>query len=83
MPDTVLVTLERDLETAAALRNPATPARVERLIQGTARPAGVDQLFATMHSIAAATEPRGLTEEILDEEFAAPNAERRGPPPPA
>lgn len=81
MPDTVPVTLELDPETAVALRDPATLARVERLIQRTARPAGVKRLFGTMHAIAAEAEQRGLTEETLNEELAAYNAESRSRPP--
>ena len=38
MPKTVPVTLELDPETAAALGDPATRARVERVIRRTARP---------------------------------------------
>ena len=85
MPDTVtvLVTLELDPETAAALEDPTTRARVERLIRRTARPAGVERLFAAMHALGAEAERRGLTDEILEEELAAYNAEHRDRPPTA
>jgi hypothetical protein len=42
---TVPVTLELDPETAAALGDPATRARVERLIRRTVKPASIAHLF--------------------------------------
>ena len=84
MPDdarTVPVTLNLDPETAAALADPTTRARVERLIQRTVKPAGVERLISAMDALAAEAERRGLTDEILQEELAAYNAERRERPP--
>lgn len=84
MPDDarpVPVTLEFDAETAAALDDPATRARVERLIRRTVKPASVERLFEVMDAIAAEAERRGLTDEILEAELAAYNSERRHPPP--
>jgi len=43
MPDTVHVTLEVEPEIAAALEDPATRARVERLIRRMVRPAGIER----------------------------------------
>ena len=83
MPETVPVTLELDPETAAALGDPATRARVERLIRRAARPAGVERLFAAMDALSADARRRGLTDEILEAELAAYKAERRDVPPPA
>lgn len=86
MPDdarTVPVTLELDPETATALEDPATRARVERLIRRTVKPASVERLFEAMDALSAEARRRGLTDEILDEELAAYNAERRDPPPAA
>ena len=80
MPDTVPVTFEFDPEIAAALDDPATRARVERLIRRTIRPAGVERLFTVMDAIGAEARRRGLTDEILEAELAAYNAERRGLP---
>jgi len=80
MPDTVSVTLELEPEVAAALEDPATRARIERLIRRTVRPAGIDQLFAAMDALSVETQRRGLTNEILESELAAYNAERREPP---
>jgi len=84
MPDdtrTVPVTLDLDPETAAALGDPVTRARIERLIRRTVQPASIERLFAVMDAIGAEAERRGLTDEILDEELAAYNAERRERPP--
>jgi hypothetical protein len=64
VPDTVRVTLEVDPETATALQDPATRARLERLIRSTVRPTSVAQLSAE-------TRGRGLTNEILEVELAA------------
>lgn len=80
MPDTVPVTFEVDPETAAALQDPATHARIEEMIRRTARPADVEQLFAAMDALAAEASRRGLTDEVLEEELAAYNAERRCTP---
>ena len=84
MPDnarTVPVTLDLDPKTAAALGDPVTRARIERLIQRTVQPASIERLFAVMDAIGAEAERRGLTDEILNEELAAYNAERRERPP--
>ena len=84
MPDdarTVPVTLDLDPETAAALGDPVTRARIERLIRRTVQPASIERLFAVMDAIGAEAERRGLTDEILNEELAAYNAERRERPP--
>ena len=81
MPDTVPVTFEFDSETAAALDDPATRARVERLIRRTVRPADVEQLFAAMDALSDEARRRGLTDEILEEELAAHDAGHRTPPP--
>lgn len=81
MPETVLITLE--VVTAAALSDPITRACIERLIQRTAQLAGVDRLFAAMEALSPDARRRGLTDEILEAELAAYNAEGRDVPPPA
>ena len=84
MPDqarTVAVTLEVEPEIAAALEDPATRARVERLIRRTVRPGGVERLFAAMDALSAEARRRGLADAILNVELAAYNAERREPLP--
>ena len=77
MPDTVPVTFEVDPETAAALEDPTTRARIEQLIRRTLRPAGVERLFEAIGALKAEAHRRGLTDDIIDEELAA---ERRDPP---
>ena len=84
MPDdarTVPVTLDLDPETATALLDPATRVRVERLIRRTVKPASVERLFEVMDAISVEAERRGLTDEILEAELEAYNAERRDPSP--
>lgn len=82
MPDTVPVTLQVEPELAAALANPATRARLERLVRRTLAPAGgVDRLFAAMDALSEEARRRGLTDALLEDELAAWNAERRDSPP--
>lgn len=83
MADTVPVTIEVEPDVAAALQNPATRARVLRLIRRTLQPAGVEKLFAAMDALSDEAHRRGLTDEILEAELAAYNAERRTKPPAA
>ena len=83
MPDTVPVTIEVEPEIAVALDDPATRARLERLIRRTLRPTGVEALFAAMDALSDEARRRGLTDEILQAELEAYNAERREPPAPA
>lgn len=81
MPDTVPVTIDVDPDTAAALADPATRARLERLVRRTLRPAGgVARLFAAMDALSDDASRRGLTDELLAEELAAYNAEHREHP---
>ncbi len=80
MPDdtrTVPVTFQLDPQTAAALADPATLGLAEQAIRSTVRKAGVDRLFATMDAISAEAQRRGLTDDILEQELAAYNAEHR------
>lgn len=82
MPDTVPVVLDVEPAIAAALDDPATRARLERLVRRTFRPAGgVERLFAAMDALSEEARRRGLTDEILDDELAAYNAEHRDAPP--
>lgn len=85
MPDTntVPVTLDVTPEVAAALEDPATRARIGRLVSRVLQPAPVERLIAAMEAVAVEAERRGLTDEILQEELAAYNAERRERPPAA
>ena len=80
---TVPVTIEVEAGPAAALHAPDTRARMGRLVSQTLRQEGIERLFAVMDAIGAEAERRGLTDEILEEELAAYNAERRDRPPTA
>ena len=84
MPDdvrTVPVTFQLDPQTAAALTDAATHDQMTQLIQSTVRKTRIDRLFALMDTISAEARERGLTDEILEAELAAYNAERRDRPP--
>lgn len=83
MPDTVSVTIDVEPEVAAALEDPATRARIGRLISRVLQAAPIERLIAATDALAAEAERRGLTDEILQEELAAYNAERRERPPAA
>ena len=80
MPDTVPVTLEVEPEIAAALKDPATRARIERLVARMVRPGNPERLFDVIQALKAEAHRNGLTDEIVDEGLAAYNAERRNPP---
>ena len=84
MPDdarTIPVTIEVEPAAAAALDDPATRARIGHLVSQTLHQENVQRLLLTMDALAAEAERRGLTNEILEEELAAYNAERRERPP--
>ena len=81
MPDTVPVTIDVEPQAAAALADPAPRARMGRLVSRTLHRESVERLIAAMNALAAEAERRGLTDEILEEELAAYNTERRGAPP--
>jgi hypothetical protein len=81
MPDTVAVTIEVEPAAAAALDDPTTRARIGRLVSRALRPASVERLFDVMDAISDEARRRGLTDEILEEELAAHNVERRYKPP--
>ena len=86
MPDdarTVPVTFQVDPKTASALDEPATRAQAEQAIQNTVRKARVDQLSEAIRALKEDARRNGLTDEIIDEELAAYNAERRERPPAA
>ena len=87
MADTIAVTFELDFKTATALDDQTIRTRVERLIWRTARPAAdadeLKRLFTAMDALSNEARRRGLTDEILQEELATYNAERRYRMPPA
>jgi hypothetical protein len=85
MPDklTVDVPIPVDASVAQALEHAPTRALAGLLVSRMLQPTSVERLFDTMDAFAAEAERRGLTDEILDAELAAYNAERRerGAPP--
>ena len=83
MPDTVSVTIDVEPAAAAVLGDETKRAWVGRIVSRMLQPASVDRLFEVMDAISAEARRRGLTDEILEAELAAYNAERRDRPPPA
>lgn len=84
MPDdarTVPVTLDIDAGVAPALDNALTRSLAGRLVSRMLESASVERLFEVMDAISAEARERGLTDEILEAELAAYNAERREQPP--
>ena len=87
MPDdvrpvpTVPITIEVEAGPATALNDPATRARIGQLVSRTLRQEAIERLFKAMNALSDEARRRGLTDEILEEELAAYNAERRGRPP--
>ncbi len=77
---TVPVTIEVEPNAAAALDDPATRARIGHLVSQTLHRENVERLVLAMDALAAEAERRGLTDEILEAELAAYNAERRERP---
>lgn len=87
MPDdvrTVDVPIPVDASIAPTLADEATRAWIGRQVSRMLRfrREGVEGLFVTMDALSAEAERRGLTDEILDAELAAYNAERRDATPP-
>ena len=86
MPDdarTVPVTLDIDASVAPALANALTRSLAGRLVSRMLEPASVERLFEVMDAISAEARERGLTDETLEAELAAYNAEHRERPPSA
>lgn len=83
MPDTVPVMIEVEPAAAAALGDEAKRAWVGRVVSRMLQPASVDRLLAVMDEISTEARQRGLTDEILEAELEAYNAERRERPPSA
>ena len=81
MPDTstVDVLIPVEVGVAAALDDAAMRALAGRLVSRMLQPASVEGLFEVIDAISAEAAKRGLTDEILDAELAAYNAERREP----
>lgn len=81
MPDTIPATLEVDPGAAAALCDPRTRAAMGRLLSRVLSPRpGTSELAKAIADATAEALRRCLTDEIIDEELAAYNAERRERP---
>lgn len=78
MPDTVDVAIPLEPTVAALLNDEARRASVGRLVSRILQPASLERLFEVMDAIGVEAERRGLTDELLEKELAAYNAERRG-----
>lgn len=85
MTETVDVTLPVEPDAAAALNDATTRALVGQVVSRMLRPTSVERLAEAIAALKAEAHARGLTDEIIDEELAAYNAERRerDPLPPA
>jgi len=79
---TVDVAIPVGADVVPALEDAATRARIGRLVSRMLRPPSVEDLAATIAALKAEAHRRGLTDEIVDEELTAYNAERRDAPPP-
>ena len=78
MDDVVEVTIPVEARAAAALADAGTREMVGRLVSRMLRPTGADGPMDAIARLKADAHARGLTDEIVDEELAAYNAERRG-----
>jgi len=81
MDDTVVeVTIPVEAGAAAALADAGTREMVGRIVSRMLRrPASTERLVDAIARLKADAHARGLTDEIVDEELADYNAERRGP----
>jgi len=80
MDSTVDVTIPVEVRAASELRDARTREAIGRLVSRLLqrqRRENVEKLFAAMERLGADAEAQGLTDEILEEELAAYNAERR------
>ena len=80
MDATVDITIPVEPIAAAELRDARKRAAVGRLVSRVLRrerEQNVDLLFSAIEQLGASAEAKGLTDEILQQELAAYNAERR------
>ena len=79
MDDTVEVTIPVAPEAAAALRDARKREAVGRVVSCLLRPhQGKALVLDVMERLSADARSRGLTDQMLEEELVAYNAERRG-----
>jgi hypothetical protein len=80
MDTTVDVTIPVDARAASELRDARTRDAIGRLVSRVLqrqRRENVEKLFTAIEQLGADAEAKGLTDDILDEELAAYNLERR------
>ncbi len=77
MEESVSVTIPVDQDVAAILAEPGKRELASQLLNRVFRPTTVAQLFDAIDRLKADAHARGLTDEIVDQELAAYNAERR------
>jgi hypothetical protein len=81
MDSTVDVTIPVEAQVAPDLHDISKRAAIGRLVSRLLRrerEQNTDLLFRAMERLAASAEAEGLTDDILEQELAAYNAERRG-----
>ena len=87
MPDTNTIDIPIPIEAsvASALDDAVVRRLAGRLVSRMLQPASVERLFEVIDALKADARRRGLTDEIVDAELKAYNAERRDmeAPPPA
>ncbi len=80
MDNIVEISIPIEAEAAKALGNARTREAVGRVISRMLKPSKDENpLLAAMERLSADAQNRGLTQQILDDELAAYNAERREP----
>jgi hypothetical protein len=80
MDSTVDVTIPVEVRAAGELRDARTREAIGRLVSRVLqrqRQENLERLFTALERLGADAEAKGLTDEILEEELAAYNAERR------
>lgn len=79
MTDVVMIEIPVTPEAAAALGDAQVRERIGKLVSNVLKPksAGDDPLVAVFASIKAAVQADGMSDEEIDAELAAYNAERR------
>jgi len=80
MDSTVDVTIPVEVRAASELRDARTREAIGRLVSRLLqrqRQENIERLLAAIEQLSADAEAKGLTDDVLEEELAAYNAERR------
>lgn len=80
MAETVDISIPVSPDAAARFADPSVRKLVVEAVHDLLAPASLERLFQAMDDFSAIARARGLTDEILEEELAAYNAERRERP---